>query len=162
MASAPAPQQPPAQMRSATVRPALRPILPKPPAVAPMPTPGGPGSNLLMTGGDRASLSGLKAGATSINGTAVIDSVTGTNTSLSQLGSRMIGSVASSIFSGSTTITLPPRPSASRSKSKKRTSPDRLLAGGTETTEDKKIDSAVSQNAALKKRRRAKGGLAEV
>ncbi|KAK9474019.1 uncharacterized protein V1510DRAFT_401906 [Dipodascopsis tothii] len=118
MASAPAT---PATRAPTTLRPILRPILPKPPA-------GGRAPALAPGGGY-----GLAAKpATTV------------------FGSGVMGSVASSIFAGSATIKLPPRPSSSRSKAKKRTSPDRVLA--TVPPDDVLSTSAC----ALKKRRRAK------
>ncbi|KAK9462590.1 uncharacterized protein V1516DRAFT_683993 [Lipomyces oligophaga] len=139
---------PPAQ-RHAPARPALRPILPKPPAIAPAPP-----QAVKLTGN-----------AHQTPGFASVSSLTAT--SLSPLGSRVLGSVASSIFAGSTTISLPPRPSASRSKAKKRASPDRLvsasspglqpaLASTSLTLNSADQSSSASQAAALKKRRRAK------
>ncbi|KAK9246075.1 hypothetical protein V1506DRAFT_536193 [Lipomyces tetrasporus] len=134
MSLASTPQPPTAHARPIQPRPALRPILPKPPAVAPI---------------DRT-----PAASTAASVTSTSTAKGPAQTSLSHLGSRVIGSVASSIFAGSTTITLPPRPSASRSKAKKRASPDRVVAISPDA--DKKQDMAVSNAAALKKRRRAK------
>ncbi|KAK9324277.1 hypothetical protein V1517DRAFT_318264 [Lipomyces orientalis] len=134
MSLASTPQPPTAHARPIQPRPALRPILPKPPSVAPV---------------DRTA-----AASTAASVTSTLTAKGPAQTSLSHLGSRVIGSVASSIFAGSTTITLPPRPSASRSKAKKRASPDRVLVISPDA--DKKQDMAVSNAAALKKRRRAK------
>ncbi|KAK9330295.1 hypothetical protein V1520DRAFT_340806 [Lipomyces starkeyi] len=150
MASASTPQPPVAHPRQMPPRPALRPILPKPPAIAPM---------------DRTAASTVASTSASSTTTTTTTATTTTTTttaaakgpaqsSLSHLGSRVIGSVASSIFAGSTTITLPPRPSASRSKAKKRTSPDRVIAISSDT--NKMQDTSASNAAALKKRRRAK------
>ncbi|KAK9447642.1 uncharacterized protein V1518DRAFT_420038 [Limtongia smithiae] len=127
-------------------RPALRPILPKPPAITPAPVPASTATSasaVPATGAATASTSSLAA------------------SSLSHLGTRVIGSVASSILAGSTTITLPPRPSASRSKAKKRASPDRVVAPAPAVRADvvleKKIETlSASQVANLKKRRKAK------
>ncbi|KAK9359534.1 hypothetical protein V1504DRAFT_457871 [Lipomyces starkeyi] len=148
MASASTPQLPAAHPRQMPPRPALRPILPKPPAIAPM---------------DRTAASPVASTSASSTTTTTTTATTTTTTttakgpaqtSLSHLGSRVIGSVASSIFAGSTTITLPPRPSASRSKAKKRASPDRVIAISSDT--NKMQDTSASNAAALKKRRRAK------
>ncbi|KAK9386889.1 hypothetical protein V1515DRAFT_536684 [Lipomyces mesembrius] len=140
------PQAPVAHLRPMPSRPALRPILPKPPATPPM---------------DRTAASTVVSTSAAVPSTMTTTATTTTaaakgpaQTSLSHLGSRVIGSVASSIFAGSTTITLPPRPSASRSKAKKRASPDRVIAISSDT--NKKEESTASNAAALKKRRRAK------
>ncbi|KAK9371342.1 hypothetical protein V1509DRAFT_614381 [Lipomyces kononenkoae] len=151
MASASTPQPPPAHPRPVSVRPALRPILPKPPAIAPMDRAAGAAASAVVSTTTSATSTAITAAtATSLASTAKGPAPT----SLSHFGSRVIGSVASSIFAGSTTITLPPRPSASRSKAKKRTSPDRVI--GTPSDTDKAQDAAASNAAALKKRRRAK------
>ncbi|KAK9373701.1 uncharacterized protein V1513DRAFT_448397 [Lipomyces chichibuensis] len=149
MASASTPQPAAAHPRPMQPRPALRPILPKPPTIAPI---------------DRTAVSTLASASASSTTTTTTTTTTATTTtatakgpaqtSLSHLGSRVIGSVASSIFAGSTTITLPPRPSASRSKAKKRASPDRVIALSSDT--NKMQDTTGSNAAALKKRRRAK------
>ncbi|KAK9239023.1 hypothetical protein V1525DRAFT_399570 [Lipomyces kononenkoae] len=154
MASASTPQLPPAPAhpRPVSVRPALRPILPKPPAIAPMDRAAAAAGTNAVTS---ASTSIPSTTITTATATTMASTAKGpAPTSLSHFGSRVIGSVASSIFAGSTTITLPPRPSASRSKAKKRTSPDRVI--GTPSDTDKTQGAAASNAAALKKRRRAK------
>ncbi|KAK9429435.1 hypothetical protein V1505DRAFT_347180 [Lipomyces doorenjongii] len=155
MASASTPQPPQAPVahpRPMPPRPALRPILPKPPAIAPMDRTAA--STVVSTSASAPSTTTTTATTTTTMTAAAAVAKGPAQTSLSHLGSRVIGSVASSIFAGSTTITLPPRPSASRSKAKKRASPDRVIAISSDT--NKKEESSASNAAALKKRRRAK------
>ncbi|KAK9467656.1 hypothetical protein V1512DRAFT_261674 [Lipomyces arxii] len=136
-AQATAPELQSTHQRLIAPRPVLRPILPKPPAATPVSTVPMPTVS-------------ASSNATKLGSVSQQSSVT------SQLGSRIMGSMASSIFSGSTTITLPPRPSASRSKAKKRASPSRVLVPDVpEVVVDKPHNMAVNA-AALKKRRRQK------